>query len=726
MRTLPLIAAGAVALAGLTVVGATTSAVHAAPAYTAYALSGTNLLSFDIADPAEPTSTAITGVTAGESLVGLDVRPQNGQLYALGINATANTGTVYVVHEQNGVAAAVGTPGSVAFTSNGVTAIDLPDPATVGYGVDVNPAADRIRVVAGGLNFRVNPNTGAGIDGDNTGLASGSVSGTNPDGPIHGGTTSVDGSAYTNDVANNGNVTTLYTLDSTTDNLFIQSPANAGTQTGSHELSLSGSPLDVSAVGGFDIPSGVDVPASNSPVTSGSGYAVFSVGGTTSLFTVNLVTGATTLVGAIGTGATPVQGLALQRDVDEGYPAVGLSQDGNNLTRFSTALPSTTTTQAVNLAGLGAGETLSAIAWRPQTGQLLGLGVDSMSNTGSLYVVDPQTGAVTRIGMSFGLVAWVGSDGTTPVDLPDPATTSYAMDVNPSVDRIRLTVGGGLNARVNPNSGVAVDGDGAAGTNPDGATGLALTAVAYTNGFGNDLAGSVTTTLFAVSPVFDQVVTVNPPNSGTLTNPHTVTLGGATLDFSTYGGLDIPEDVPGTAYAALTVGGQQGLYTIDLATGVAVSVGSLAAPVRSLTIGQAGANRPVVEPPPPPPAAVPATLTKVGAAKQAKKTVDTGRTLACPSAFLSTSCTTAIKVTATYKVKVKGKTKTRSAVVGKATVKTARGKATRLKVTLSKAGVKLLKKQKTLAAKVAVTAPTGAKAAKRTTTVKVKLNKKKL
>src|SRR5439155_1573089 len=86
-------------------------------------------------------------------------------------------------------------------------AFALSGTATVGYGFDLNPAADRVRVVAGSLNFRVNPNTGAPIDGDNTGLTSGTVTGTNPDGPINTGTTNVDAAAYTNDQPNNGNVT---------------------------------------------------------------------------------------------------------------------------------------------------------------------------------------------------------------------------------------------------------------------------------------------------------------------------------------------------------------------------------------------------------------------------------------------------------------------------------------------------------------------------------------
>ena len=99
----------------------------------AYALSGTNLLAFDTASPTSTTTTAITGINAGETLVAIDVRPQNGVLYGLGVNATSNTATLYIF-ARNGVASAVGTAGSIALTTDGTTVVDLPDPATVGYG----------------------------------------------------------------------------------------------------------------------------------------------------------------------------------------------------------------------------------------------------------------------------------------------------------------------------------------------------------------------------------------------------------------------------------------------------------------------------------------------------------------------------------------------------------------------------------------------------------------
>jgi hypothetical protein len=557
----------------------------------AYALSGTNLLPFDTSSPgAALPAVGITGVTAGEALVGIDFRPQNGQLYALGVNATADTATLYDVSTRSGVATAVGTPGGIAFVqADGVTPVDLPDPAAVGYGFDFNPTADRVRVVAGALNFRVNPNTGAPVDG-NLGMAT-AQPGTNPDGPINGGSVSADASAYTNDVPNNGNITTLYALDSGTDQLFIQNPPNNGTLTNPLPVTVGGTPLDFTAANGFDIPAGVNAPASNAPVAAGSGFAALTVGGASKLYSIDLVTGNATLLGAF-TGNPAVTGLAVQSEpVPGGVPAVALDPTGLNLNRFNTATPGTVTT--VGVTGVNAGEQLVGIDFRPATGQLFGLGVNATANTGTLYLLDPQTGAATAVGTP-GQVAFT-TDGVTAVDFPDPATAGYGVDFNPTVDRVRVVTSTGLNFRVNPTTGAPVDGDngtGAAvtGTNPDAAiNGTGTTggsATAYTNSFAQAGATKITTQ-YTLDAATDKLFIQNPPNAGTLTNGVGITVGGAALDFTDVNGFDIPAGVvapasnsgvtSGFGYAALTVAGTTSLFRIDLTTGAATNLGNIGA-----------------------------------------------------------------------------------------------------------------------------------------------------
>lgn len=731
MRTLPLLLAGTVAAASLSVVTsvAIAPAAHAAPAGTAYALSGSNLLSFPLAKPAAVTTTAITGITAGESLVGLDGRPQNGRLYALGIDASLDRGTLYVVHQRSGYAAPVGAPSAIALTTDGVTAVDLPDPAVVGYGFDVNPAVDRIRVVAGSLNFRLNPTTGLAVDGDNTGSTSGVVSGTNPDGPTNGATTTVDAAAYTNDVANNGNVTTLYGLDSASDTLTRASVPNAGQQANATPVTLAGTGLDFGTVGGFDIASGVDATTSNQPVTAGAGYAAMTVAGTSGLYRIELTDASATYLGAIGAGTVPVQGLALLRDTDEGYPAVGLAATGDQLVRFSTATPGTTTTQAINTVNLVAGEALVALAWRPQTGQLYSVGVDGGADTASLYLVDPQTGALTVVGTASGL-AWT-TDGATPADLP-LASTAWGLTVDPTADRFRLSNVAGFNARFRPD-GIAVDGNlggavSVTGTNPDGDA--EAVAPAYTNGWGRAVPSADPATLYVLDPAGNRLLVQSPPTAGTLAGGKPVTLGGAPLDFAETAALGIPATVAvtspgaaaaGPAYAVLTVAGQLGVYRLDLATARATSLGALSVPLRGLALGEAEPD-PAAAPVP----VSPAVLARVARPRQAKRVVDSGRVLRCPAAFPRATCTTKVRVVASYTVKVRGKLRPRTAVVATKTVSTARGKATRVKATLTPKGVRLLKKRGRLTTRIVIVAPTGPQGAARTTTIRLVLRKSRL
>ena len=152
----------------------------------AYALSGSNLVSFDPSNPTVGNTIAITGLTAGETLVGIDFRPQNGLLYGLGVNAANDTATLYVISTRTGVATKVG--GGIALVDSGGS-VDLP---AGDYGFDFNPTTDRVRVTTDtGLNFRINPNTGAPIDGDAV------LAGINPDGSIP-EDSAISGAAYTN------------------------------------------------------------------------------------------------------------------------------------------------------------------------------------------------------------------------------------------------------------------------------------------------------------------------------------------------------------------------------------------------------------------------------------------------------------------------------------------------------------------------------------------------
>lgn len=245
-------------------------------------------------------SAGVATIPNGENLVGLDWRSSTGQLFALGINGATDNGTLYRLDPRAANLTIVGSVGQVAFVDGGGAPIDLP-PASAGYGFDYNPVGtpESFRVTTStGLNFRVNVN-GSPVDGD---LGGAPVAGTNPDQPLNapgvGGFVGVDGAAYTNNFGG-ATATTLYTLDGATDSLYVQNqdPVNNGTQTLVGRL-----PVDFTNLNGFDILPGVTVSAINGRA-GGTAVAVLAVGGVSSIYRIDLSSGATTLISTL-TGFT--------------------------------------------------------------------------------------------------------------------------------------------------------------------------------------------------------------------------------------------------------------------------------------------------------------------------------------------------------------------------------------------------------------------------------------
>ncbi|MES2748235.1 MAG: DUF4394 domain-containing protein [Bacteroidota bacterium] len=230
----------------------------------AYAVDATNNLKiFSLATFGTPTSKPILLLQPGETILGMDIRPSNGQLYALG-----TTGRIYTIDTTTGNATMVGA---------GPLAISGTD-----FGFDFNPVVDRIRIVSNsGMNIRVNPIDGLLVGTGDTAL--------NP------GTPNVTAVAYLNSFVG-ATLTTLYDIDSTTDMLYMQNPPNNGTLVPVGPLGIN-----ATASNGFDIGG-----------TTNTAYAIFTVGGITGLYTINTTTGAATLVAT--SPITSLKGLALGLD----------------------------------------------------------------------------------------------------------------------------------------------------------------------------------------------------------------------------------------------------------------------------------------------------------------------------------------------------------------------------------------------------------------------------
>lgn len=236
-----------------------------------YAVDSSNrLVLFGSTSAGTPTSrTTITGLQAGEQVLGIDFRPVDGRLYAVG-----SSSRVYTIDTMTAAATVVGTGFTPALSGSA-------------YGFDFNPVPDRIRTHSNaGQNLRLHPGTGAlaATDGVLTYA---------PGDPGVGSAFSITGTAYTNSVAG-ATTTTLYAIDSARDVLVTLASPNNGVMTTVGPLGVS-TGEDV----GFDIFPG-----------SGTAYATLTNGGRSSLYTINLATGQATLVGEIrGVGA--LRGIAV-------------------------------------------------------------------------------------------------------------------------------------------------------------------------------------------------------------------------------------------------------------------------------------------------------------------------------------------------------------------------------------------------------------------------------
>lgn len=226
------------------------------------------------------SSVAITGLDPLTTVGAIDYRPATPRvLYAIN-----NTGQIYTINTRTGAATKVGTP---------------PAPTIGGIGFDFNPTVDRLRIVTQTRqDFRANPDTGALAATDGT-LAYA------PTDPLANAIVNVAGAAYTNNVAG-ATSTTLYVID-TRGGL---APARLATQGNATVSPNSGTLFSVGSTGvttignvGFDIS------------RTGDALATFTNPTTrvTSLYSVNLSTGAATLIGTLA-GNTTYEGLAIALD----------------------------------------------------------------------------------------------------------------------------------------------------------------------------------------------------------------------------------------------------------------------------------------------------------------------------------------------------------------------------------------------------------------------------
>ena len=234
-------------------------ALKAPAAPIAYGLTDdSRIVTFKTATPNTlDANVAVSGLAAGERLLGFDIRPKDGLLYGI-----SSAGRIVTIDPASGVVAVKATlSADAADTSAPYTAI-----AGASFAVDFNPVADRLRVIGNtGQSLRINVDTGATTTDSAVNRAGGVVP-------------AVTAAAYTNSYAGTA-ATALYDIDIATASLALQNPPNDGTlvNVGSLGVAVAG---DV----GFDIAGGANGLALAALRTAPTGPS--------SLYRIDLATGA--------------------------------------------------------------------------------------------------------------------------------------------------------------------------------------------------------------------------------------------------------------------------------------------------------------------------------------------------------------------------------------------------------------------------------------------------
>ena len=238
--------------------------------------------------------------------------------------------------------------------------------------------------------------------------------------------------------------------------------------------------------------------------------------------------------------------------------------DDNTLVSFDSNNPGAS--QFTDITGIEG--VLLGIDTRTADGSIYGI-----STANNIYTIDPDSGEATYV---------------STLDTPFEGGTISGFDFNPVADRLRLVGDNDQDFRINVETGeVTIDGtlafaedDTNSGVNPN------VTAAAYTNSFD----GTVSTELYDIDTLLNDLVLQDPPNDGTL-----VTVGDLGIDFDTLGGFDIVSAVEGdnTAFAVSNTT----LYSIDLATGDAHSLGEVGSinPLNLQGLTAVQDNEPTVE-----------------------------------------------------------------------------------------------------------------------------------
>lgn len=239
----------------------------AVPAATIFGLgeSGGNIFQFDSAAPGTVTNNqSLTGVPAGQSPRAIDFRPSNGLLYLLSTGATTSDARLYTINPVTGAVTVLGS-------------LVLPGATGLRHSLDWNPVTDRLHIVSASsrTQYEINP-VGLGV----TTLATFAAG------------TFMSDLAFDNNFTGSA-TTTSYVYDYNADELLrVTSPGAASTVSVGPPFAPNGT---------LTASQGLDIDAAGTAWFNTDFFdGPLAAGGSDYLFTLNLTTGASTLLGAIG------------------------------------------------------------------------------------------------------------------------------------------------------------------------------------------------------------------------------------------------------------------------------------------------------------------------------------------------------------------------------------------------------------------------------------------
>jgi Domain of unknown function (DUF4394) len=229
--------------------------------------------------------------------------------------------------------------------------------------------------------------------------------------------------------------------------------------------------------------------------------------------------------------------------------------DQNQLIRFDARNPERIRDVRA-ISGLPAGVTLKGIDFRPATGDLYGVGSDSV-----VYRLNPRTGIAVAEGPAFA---------------PALRGTTFGVDFNPVVDKIRVVSDDRQNLRLNVDEGTVLSAD--KDINPGMPK---LVGAGYLNS-SFSATRPTATTLFVVDAASDMLLKQNPPNEGTLVEGKD--LG---IDVGLNAGFDIAGADNTGFLANSTARRGTTLYTVDVNTGDTDALGRIGGGRRLVVTGLA-------------------------------------------------------------------------------------------------------------------------------------------